>query len=202
NVWPSWLSLLRVSATAPSDDQLAHIYNTEKHLFDANAKCVIDGTSTAVTALAYDENEDALHVGTSWGRSKFRDLVRVESAATSVGAITSISAGQGCHITGGTSAKFYQPAMYLREELRRKEEARRALGKVVEFFDSDATTGQTAFPLPKGWRVKAVYVDGQLKRVGATKIYTVSFDGFVETVNFGVAPGNAVWVSIMAVRSN
>lgn len=203
NVWPSWLSLLRASATAPSDDQIAHIYNTEKHLFDANAKCTIDGTSTAVTALGYDDNEDALHVGTSWGRSKFRDLVRVESAATSVGSITSLSAGQGAHITGGaSSARFYQPAMYLREELRRKEEARRALGKMPAFFDFDATTGQTAFALPKGWTVKAVYSAGTLKRLGSTKDYTVSFDGFVETVNFGVAPGNAVWVSVMAIRSN
>jgi len=70
------LALLRASATAPSADQIAHIYRTELPLFQANAKCTIDGTSSAVTALAYDDTTDTLQVGTSWGRSAFRDLLR------------------------------------------------------------------------------------------------------------------------------
>ena len=201
--WPGSLSLLRISATALSDDQIAYAYNTERMLFQPAAKCTIDGTSTAVTALAYDDNEDALHVGTSWGRSKFRDLVRIESAATSVGSISALSAGQGAHITAGAGGgRFYQPALLLRDELRRKDEARRALGRVPVFLDFDAATGQTAFTLPKGYTARAVYSGGTLKRFGTTKDYTISSDGFAETVNFAVAPGNAVWVSIMATRSN
>lgn len=201
--WPGSLSLLRISATALSDDQIAYAYNTERMLFQPNAKCTIDGTSTAVTALAYDDNEDALHLGTSWGRSKFRDLVRIESAATSVGSISALSAGQGAHITAGASGgRIYQPALLLRDELRRKDEARRALGRMPVFVDFDAVAGQTAFSLPKGYTARAVYSGGTLKRFGTTKDYTVSSDGFAETVNFAVAPGNTVWVSIMAIRSN
>ncbi len=88
--------------------------------------------------------------------------------------------------------------MLLRDELRRKDEA---LGQAPVFVDFDAVTSQVAFVLPKGYTAKAVYSAGALKRVGAVKDYTVSFDGFQETVTFGAAPGNAVWVSIMCVRS-
>jgi len=196
------LALWRVSAYAPSADQIAHIYRTELALFQAGAQCTIDGSSATVTALAYDDTADVLQVGTSWGRSAFRDLLRIESAATSVGSITSLSAGQGTQITGGASSgRYYQPAMLLRDELRRRDEARKALGKVPVFFDFDAVTSQVAFVLPKGYTTKAVYSAGMLKRLGATKDYTTNTDGFAETVTFGTAPGNTVWVSVMAVRN-
>lgn len=196
------LALWRVAAYAPSADQIAHIYRTELALFQAGAQCTLDGSSTAVTALAYDDTADVLHVGTSWGRSAFRDLLRIESSATTTGAITALSAGQGTHITGGaTGGRYYQPAMLLRDELRRRDEARRALGKVPVFFDFDAVTSQVAFVLPKGYTTKAVYSAGTLKRLGATKDYTTNTDGFAETVTFGTAPGNTVWVSVMAVRN-
>ena len=197
------VALLRASATAPSADQIAHIYRTELPLFQPNAKCTIDGTSTAVTALAYDDTTDVLHVGTSWGRSAFRDLVRVESEISAVGGITSISANQGAIITSGyASGRYYQPAMQLRDELRRKEEARKALGKVPVFFYYDAIGAQVGFVLPKGYTTKAVYAAGILKTPGATKAYLVNTDGFAETVSFAVAPGNTTEISIMAVRSN
>ena len=200
--WTGSLALWRISATAPSADQIAHIYRTELPLFQANAQCTIAGTSAAVTALAYDDVTDLLHVGTSYGRSGFKDLLRVDSEATTTGSITSLSAQGGTVITGGTSAKVYVPAKYLRDELQRKSEARAALGRIPVFFDHDAVTSQVAFVLPKGYTTKAVYSAGLLKRVGSTKDYTVNTDGFVETVTFAVAPGNTVQVSIMAVRSN
>jgi hypothetical protein len=196
-------SLVRITATAPSADQIAHIYRTELPLFQTNAQCTIAGSSTAVTALAYDDVADVLHVGTSWGRSGFRDLLRVDSEATTTGALTSLSANEGVVITGGASSgKVYAPAMYLRDELRRKDIARKALGKTPVFFDFDAVTSQVAFVLPKGYTTKAVYSAGTLKRLGASKDYTVNTDGFAETVTFAVAPGSTVWVSVMAVRSN
>lgn len=195
------MSLVRLSATVPSTDQIAQIYRDELPLFKTNAQCTIDGTSTAVTTLAYDDVADVLQVGTSWGRSAFRGLSRVGSEATTTGALTSLSANQGAIITGGTSAKFYQPAMLLRDELRRKEEARKALGKVPVFFEFDAVTSQVAFVMPKGYTTKAVYNAGTLVRVGSTKAYTVSTDGYQETVTFASAPGSGVWVSVMGVRA-
>jgi hypothetical protein len=134
------LALFRMSATIPSADQIAHIYRTELPLFQANAQCTLAGTSPAVTALTHDDTTDLLHVGTSWGRSGFRDLLRVDSEATTTGALTSISASGGTVITCGTSAKAYVPALKLRDELRRKEVATKALGQVPVFFEFDAAS--------------------------------------------------------------
>jgi len=201
NPWLGSAALMRISATAPSADQIAAIYAAELPLFQAGAQCTIAGTSTAVNALSYDDETDLLHVGTSWGRTSFRDLLRIDSEATTVGAVTSVAAQGGTVVLGGTSAKVYQPAFQLRDEIQRKDVARKALGKEPVFFDYDAVTSQTAFVLPKGYTTKAVYSAGTLKRLGSTKDYVVSNDGFQETVTFAVAPGNTVWVSIMAVRT-
>ena len=87
------LSLLRISATAPSAEQIAKIYEDEKVLFQENAQATLYGSSDAVTALAHDDSTDLLHVGTSAGRSVFQGLRRVENTTTAVGA--SISASNG-----------------------------------------------------------------------------------------------------------
>jgi hypothetical protein len=258
------LTLARSSATVASDDQSSYIYRTERPLFQPGAQCTIAGTSPAVTALAYDDVTDLLHVGTSYGRSGFKDLLRVDSEVTTAGSITSLSAQGGTVITGGTSAKLYVPAQYLRDELRRKDEAKKALGKVPVFFDFDTasftsptTSGsatltassivgtpyvgmgitgtgipagttiiaisgtaytmsanatvtnagavalaQSSFTLQQGYTAKAVYSAEALKREGATKTYTRANDGFRETINFATSPGSAVWVSVMAIKSN
>lgn len=196
------ISLFRISATVPSADQIAHIYRTELPLFQASAQCTIAGSSTAVTALAYDDTTELLHVGTSWGRTGFKDLLRVDSEATTTGALTSLSASQGVIITGGTSGKVYVPAMLLRDELRRKDEARKALGKVPVFFDHTATASQTAFVAPKGYTIKAVYHNGTLKRETTTGVYwTRSTDGFAETATISVGATVSDWISLMCVRT-
>ena len=48
------------------------------------------GSSDAVTALAYDEDTELLHVGTSSGRSDFQGLRRINNTTTAV--TTAISA--------------------------------------------------------------------------------------------------------------
>ena len=84
------LALIRISATAPSAEQIKKMYNEEKCLFHENAKCTLYGTSNAVTALAYDDTTNILHVGTSAGRSDFRGLNRINNTTTAV--TTAISA--------------------------------------------------------------------------------------------------------------
>lgn len=196
------MALWRISATAPSQSQIEHIYRTELPLFQASAQCTIAGSSTAVTALAYDDTTELLHVGTSWGRTGFKDLLRVDSEATTTGALTSLSASQGVIITGGTSGKVYVPAMLLRDELRRKDEARKALGRVPVFFDYTATASQTAFVAPKGYAIKAVYHNGTLKRETTTGVYWVrSTDGFAETCTLSAGATVSDWISLMCVRT-
>ncbi|MGY8866504.1 MAG: LamG-like jellyroll fold domain-containing protein, partial [Methylophagaceae bacterium] len=87
------MALWRTSATAPSAEQIAKMYNDEKHLFQTNAKATLYGTSNAVTALAYDDDTELLHVGTSAGRSEFQGLNRVNNTTDAVG--TAISASNG-----------------------------------------------------------------------------------------------------------
>jgi len=86
------MSLLRISATAPTAEQIKEIYEAEKPLFQENAKCTLNGSSDAVTALAYDDSTELLHVGTSGGRSTFQGLRRVDETSTST---TEISAQGG-----------------------------------------------------------------------------------------------------------
>jgi hypothetical protein len=87
------LALMRFSPTVPSAEQIKKMYNDEKHLFQENAKATLYGTSDAVTALAYDDDTELLHVGTSAGRSVFQGLRRIDNTTDAVGAAISASNG-------------------------------------------------------------------------------------------------------------
>jgi hypothetical protein len=75
---------VRLSASAPSPEQFKKMYEDEKHLFQENAKATLYGSSDTVTALAYDEVTDQLHVGTSSGRSDFQGLRRINNTTQQV----------------------------------------------------------------------------------------------------------------------
>jgi hypothetical protein len=97
SVWPyalqGQLALLRISGTAPSAAQVRRMYEDEKYLFQENSKVALYGASDAVQGLAYDEENQLLHVGTSSGRSVFDGLRRTENTTTAVS--SSISAANG-----------------------------------------------------------------------------------------------------------
>jgi hypothetical protein len=52
-------------------EQIKKMYEDEKFLFQENSQVTLYGSSDAVTALAYDDTTELLHVGTSAGRSEF-----------------------------------------------------------------------------------------------------------------------------------
>jgi hypothetical protein len=91
--FPTSISLFRVSASAPSPEQIKKIYEDEKVLFQENAACTLYGSSDAVTALAYDDSTNLLYAGTSSGRSDFQGLRRINNTTTAV--TTAISASNG-----------------------------------------------------------------------------------------------------------
>jgi hypothetical protein len=91
--WRGALALLRISGTAPTAEQIKKIYEDEKVLFQENAQATLHGTSDAVTALAYDDTTELLHVGTSAGRSVFQGLKRVDNTTDAVGVAISASNG-------------------------------------------------------------------------------------------------------------
>jgi hypothetical protein len=87
------MALQRFGKTLPSAEQIAKMYNDEKHLFQTNAKATLYGSSNAVTALAYDDDTNLLHAGTSAGRSVFQGLNRVDNTTDAVGVAISASNG-------------------------------------------------------------------------------------------------------------
>ena len=87
------ITLVRVSLTTPSPEQIKKIYNDEKCLFHENAKCTLHGTSDDVKALAFDDTNGVLHVGTSAGRSEFQGLNRINNTTTAVTTAISVSDG-------------------------------------------------------------------------------------------------------------
>ena len=87
------IALFKSSSTAPTDAQIDRMYNDEKQMFQTGAKACLYGSSNTVTALAYDDGTDYLHVGTSSGRSVFDGLRRVDNTTT--GVTTTISASNG-----------------------------------------------------------------------------------------------------------
>ena len=58
----------------------------------------------------------------------------------------------------------------------------------------------TDFNLPVGYETKSIMVSGVSKQEGATKDWTRLYDGFRETIRFGVAPGYNAWVQIEAKK--
>ena len=89
--WVGSLGLMRWSATAPTAEQVAKMYRDEKPLFQEGAQATLYGTSDSVTAIAYDDDTELLHAGTSAGRSVFQGLRRVDNTTDAVGAAISAS---------------------------------------------------------------------------------------------------------------
>ena len=87
-----------------------------------------------------------------------------------------------------------KPAVNLREELASLRNQPRY---VQEVFWSAGDSSETTFTLERGWKPKFVYVDGALFREGTGEDYTVSYDGFIYSVVFSVAPA-VVDVGIIA----
>jgi hypothetical protein len=88
-------SLVRLSATAPTAEQIKDIYEAEKVLFYENAKCTLNGSSDSVTAMSYDDSNDELLVGTSGGLSVFKGLRRVDE---NTNAITEVAQQGGLRV--------------------------------------------------------------------------------------------------------
>ena len=107
------LSLVRISATAPTPQQVKEIYEAEKPLFRAGAKCLLQHST--VHALDYDKSTDLLSVGQTAasgneGVTKFRGLENVaqftgsDHASWSGDSIKKISTAGGVSAFGRTDS--------------------------------------------------------------------------------------------------
>ena len=84
--WLGSLSLVRVSKTAVTPQQVKEIYEAERPLFQAGAKCLLQTDASSnenlINDLAYDSTADLLHVyqqGTGVTETMFRGLEAVDT---------------------------------------------------------------------------------------------------------------------------
>ena len=154
----SSLSLVRISATSPTPQQVKEIYEAEKPLFKAGAKCLLQsdsGTPNIVNDLSYDKSTNLLTVSqlanaAGDGASIFRGLEVVDtfkgdsnsswsgnsiSFSTSAGGVNAHARNYG---TGGVIVDL--PAIDVRAELNGSESKLPDDGK---FHFSGVTTDAT-----------------------------------------------------------
>ncbi|MEN8741146.1 MAG: LamG-like jellyroll fold domain-containing protein, partial [Phaeobacter gallaeciensis] len=89
-------ALLRISATAPTAEQIAKIYEDELPLFQEKAACTLAGSGDAVTALTHDPTTGVLRAAQSDKTILFLGLERVgeeDGKATCIAASNGIVAG-------------------------------------------------------------------------------------------------------------
>lgn len=204
---PMWIgtpqTLLRASASAFSQEQLTFVYETERKLFVDGAQCYIQGGAGTVSALAYDEATDLLHVGTGWGRTAFKGLVVQSSKATTIGVPAAYSAADGNLVeVGSASSNIYAPAKYIRDELGRAAEQARAYGKELVTQSFIAVASQTIFTLPVGFIPKSCYQNGLLRKLASgAGFWSFTFDGFRYSVVLGTGAAVSDDISILCIRN-
>lgn len=118
------LAIPRITkGSMPTPAQIRAMYEAERGLFEANAKCLLVGSDN-VQGLAYDDSTDLLYVAkAAGGTDVFKGLVRVETMniASQGAAMTSdnhkaVHAGDG-HVSIVTAAEAFArlPSVGLRE---------------------------------------------------------------------------------------
>lgn len=160
------LALPRVSATAPTPQQIRDMYEAEKALFQPNAKCLLPADS--INALSYDDTTDLLHVATTNGMARLKDLLVLDKDAI---VVTGIEAKSGIIVTRDTnSADAQLPSLLMREEILQPNNQNlynRNNIKVSGVTTNATPTVITRLPMDKGekglWTIRAKanqYADG------------------------------------------
>lgn len=74
------------------------------------------------------------------------------------------------------------------------------ISKAATATNTGVSISMLEFPLPTGYEAEGVATAGALKQEGSTKDWTRSYDGFIEKIVYGVAPGSTAWVQARARR--
>ena len=91
-----------------------------------------------------------------------------------------------------------KPPINLREQLTELK-ATQGYEERTFWFTGDAT--ETDFAMPRGWQPLHVFDGGSLQKEGSGDDYEVTYDGFIYTVSFAVAPANLNNIGIIRVRA-
>ena len=135
------IALFKASATAPTPDQAAWIYEQEKELFRDGANCLLPDAG-AIISLSYDDATDRLIAVSASNESDWTGLVRTNVIAVPSGSNILARAGSGIKLnarsttTPGVDVTI--PAWNLREELVKRAEAAAKKAQPATIFDFTA----------------------------------------------------------------
>ncbi|MDG3443268.1 LamG-like jellyroll fold domain-containing protein [Nitrospirillum amazonense] len=172
------IAQLRISATAPTPEQIARMYADERPLFQPGAKCVLGGTSAAVQGLAHDPDTGALYAAKSDGTSVFQGLVRtahLTGLATTSNSDnhSAVAARQGGYVIAtANQAVASQPAITFRDRILADRvpvapiDANRVVFPVVATTDATPTV-IARLPVAEGDELQ-LFVDVEATEYGAT----------------------------------
>lgn len=91
----SEISMLKISKTPPTAEQVKKIYYDEKELFSNGAKATLYGTNRGVFDVGRDKVTGETHVLTTSGRSTFQGLRRIDNNERSFGGGSRVHAVNG-----------------------------------------------------------------------------------------------------------
>lgn len=181
--FPGSIALVKVSGTVPTAEQSLFMYEQEKHMFTSNSKCLFP-ENTTITDLSYNTDLNVWTASQDTKSSVWSGLIRTKT----------FDLGESGN---NDSTIIVSEATNILPDLSSQVNSIKS-NKDIVVFDYQGTSNQVNFSLPTGYTKSSVVKGGRRVREGTTKDYTTSFDGFIETVQFNVAPNT--WVQIQATK--
>ena len=196
------VDMVQATASRISLNMAAKMADNHGDMIYPSSISILQGSSTSVTTLVEDGKTGLTHVGTSWGRTTFKNLIVQSSEATTNGATRWYSAKDNIVIqAGAASAKITALSHPVRDEIARFSELKKTYGKELFPQDFTATASQTTFTLPIGFYPKLAYQNGALKRAASgAGNWSSYFDGFQHNVVLGTGATVSDWISILCTR--
>lgn len=149
--WPltnGSIALLRISATAPTPEQIRAIYEQEKVLFQENAMCLAPNSNH--TSMSYDEEEDLLYATTSGGAYILKGIQVLNKVIDNNTVYTGITASG--NITSkwtSTGANTFIPSIYpFRSEIDKVPRKLYERNKIKSKTYTDSATPKVIYHVP------------------------------------------------------
>lgn len=197
--FPGSIALLKLSATVPTPEQSVWMYEQEKQLFRANAKCCLPD-SGSILDLTYDDATDKWIAISAANESEWSGLVRTSVTAVPAGSYSKTAAASGVQLLARTTTNpgvdITIPAYGLREELVKRAEAAARLNAQLATFDyvggftATTVTGNTAITSVAGLTYPTSYIGAR-----------VSGSGIQANTTIVAVSGTTIYLSAAATAS-
>lgn len=157
--FPGSIALLKLSATVPTQEQATFMYEQEKHLFAAGAKCVLPA-STSVLDMAYDDATDTWSTLQATHEASWSGLVRTSTQTPSAGSFTMVAEGSGVQLLSRTTTSPGVDVRMPAKNLRTKDMPKDTNQDIVVLdylggFTATTTNGSTSLTSVAGSLVPA-----------------------------------------------